>query len=644
MCADVCKRFDVAIVGSGVAGALIAKQLALRGKKVVILEAGGGIPPNINAYMERFYTASFKVPESPYPPTLFSPPDSNRLSDLADPGTVNAGRPTVLSLGAWKDPTKSYLVQGQNPGDQPFGSTYERVAGGTSTHWLGTCLRFSVRDFKMKSVYGQFVDWPIGYSNLDAWYGRAERELGVAADVREQAGLGIPYASGYSYPMPRIPGSLVDDAVANALAALTESERALLGMDDPKKPIRVISTPAARNSQPYQNRRACAGNTNCIPICPIQAKYDPTITLNDALNTGNVEFMDRTVASEVVVGPNQRVSQINYIRYDKDLKEAGQTTATGCVTATVYIIAANAIETPRLLLMSKIGDREGAVANSTGLVGKNLMDHPYYVAWALMPKDRQVFPYRGPLSTSGIEDLRDGRFRRERGAFRVDIGNEGWNFVVGGFGGDPNVTTRDFINGTNASGLNSKDVSELDRDNAALFGRDLANTLNNLISRQIRLGFLVEQSPDSSNTVTLSDRSITDGLGLRRPQISYKLSEYTRKGIAHSKRTADLIFEKMGAKQFTTIGNDDAFRFEGEIDGKKVPLTYIGAGHVMGTYRMGSNAKDSVVDSFQRCWDHRNLFLVGSGVFPTTGTANPTLTIAALSLRTADRILREDLR
>ena len=196
----------------------------------------------------------------------------------------------------------------------------------------------------------------------------------------------------------------------------------------------------------------------------------------------------------------------------------------------------------------------------------------------------------------------------------------------------------------NASGLNSKDVSELDRDNAALFGRDLANTLNNLISRQIRLGFLVEQSPDSSNSVTLSDRSITDGLGLRRPQISYKLSEYTRKGIAHSKRTADLIFEKMRAKQFTTIGNDDPFRFEGEIDGNKVPLTYIGAGHVMGTYRMGSNAKDSVVDSFQRCWDHRNLFLVGSGVFPTTGTANPTLTIAALSLRTADRILREDLR
>ena len=61
----------------------------------------------------------------------------------------------------------------------------------------------------------------------------------------------------------------------------------------------VASTPAARNSQPYQNRRVCAGNTNCIPICPIQAKYDPSVTLADALRTGNVEVMYKTVASQV---------------------------------------------------------------------------------------------------------------------------------------------------------------------------------------------------------------------------------------------------------------------------------------------------------------------------------------------------------
>jgi glucose dehydrogenase len=639
---------DVAIVGSGFAGALIANELAKQGKRVVILEAGAGIPTDINEYMNRFYKAAAKVPESPYTPTLFDK-DGQFSEELNDPSKVLAGRPTVMTLGPsdWANPRKSYLVQNKiNDGKPatPFGSTYDRIAGGTS-HWLGTSLRFVPNDFKMKSVYNVFVDWPIGYDDLNTWYSKAEEELGVSADIEDQKYLGIYFpADRPRYPMPRIPESLTDRAVRSALQNLKPAETAFLKMSQPPTEIPVRGTPAARNSQPYRNRRACAGNTNCIPICPIQAKYDPTVTLNDAIASGKVDFLDRTVATEIVIGPDRRVSRINYLRYAKDFREPGQGTTAGYVTASVYVIAANGIETPRLLLMSKIGNREGAVANSSGLVGKNLMDHPYYVAWALMPKDQPVFPYRGPLSTSGIEDLREGGFRRERGAFRVDIGNEGWNFVVGGFGGEPNVTTRDFVNGLNFSGLNKKTTTGLERDQAALLGQPLADMLSSMISRQLRLGFLVEQSPDPENAVTLSDRKITDGLGLRRPQISYKLSDYTRKGIATAKRMADLIFDKMGATQFTDIPADNPFRFEGEVDGKTVPLTYMGAGHIMGTYRMGSSSKDSVVDSYQRSWDHNNLYLVGSGVFPTTGTANPTLTIAALCLRTAERIINMDLK
>src|SRR5262245_6237896 len=409
--------WDVAIVGSGFAGALIANELGKGRRRVIVFEAGAGVPPNINAYMRRFYSASAKVPESPYTPDIFGE------NGLSDPNKVNAGLPTVLSLnpkgrfGDWTDPKQAYLIQ---TGPRPFASTYDRVAGGTS-HWLGTCLRFVPNDFKMKSQYGQLADWPIEYRDLNSWYGEAEKELGVSADVDEQKFGGIEFPPGYHYQMRKIPNSTTDQYVHESLnkSPLTEAETGFLGMGTAVTDIPVRGVPAARNSEPYRNRRACAGNTNCIPICPIQAKYDPTITLNEALDSGNVEFLDRAVASEVVVGPNGRVSQINYIRYQKDFKEPGQTTTTGCVTATVYVIAANSIETPRLLLMSKIGDREGTVANSSGLVGKNLMDHPYYVVWALMPPDRPVFPYRGPLSTSGIEDLRDGKFRRERGAFRV---------------------------------------------------------------------------------------------------------------------------------------------------------------------------------------------------------------------------------
>jgi glucose dehydrogenase len=110
--------------------------------------------------MNRFFNSPFKAPETPYPPDIFSPPNSNDFGNINDPATINAGRPTVLTLGkdAWKNPKISYFVQ---DGQLPFGSTYERINGGAVRHWLGTSLRFLPSDFAMKTNYGQFVDWPV---------------------------------------------------------------------------------------------------------------------------------------------------------------------------------------------------------------------------------------------------------------------------------------------------------------------------------------------------------------------------------------------------------------------------------------------------------------------------------------------------
>ena len=193
-----CIKRDVAIVGSGFAGALIANELAQKGISVVVLEAGPGVTPNINDYMKRFYTAPVKVPESAYPPELFG-----------DPNKLAAGRPTSVTLdaGNWKDPKQSYLVQ---KGPRPFTSTYERLAGGTS-HWLGTSLRLVPNDFRMKTNYGKnekdfsMPDWPakISSETMRPFYERAEAELGVSADAKEQSFLGISFSK--PYPMPRIP-------------------------------------------------------------------------------------------------------------------------------------------------------------------------------------------------------------------------------------------------------------------------------------------------------------------------------------------------------------------------------------------------------------------------------------------------------
>ena len=623
-----CTSCDVAIVGSGFAGSLIANELSKKGIKVAILEAGPGIQPNINDYLARFYQASAKVPESPYPP------------DLADnPASVRVGRPSALTLSQsnWQDPRVAYIDQTTDPTrkTRPFKSTYERLAGGTS-HWMGLTPRLVPNDFRMKSTYGKgqpdfpFSDWPISYDTVSPWYEKAEAELGVSADADEQRFAGITFSTpGYTYPMPRIPPSMFDQRVGAAVAQLTEAETKFLGTATPVTGLRVRSLPAARNSQPYRNRRACAGNTSCIPICPIQAKYDATITLNEATNNG-AQLIDHAVASEIRV-ENGSISGINYIKYD----EKSGSRVDCAIKAKIYVIAANGIETPRLLLMSQSQIANG-IANSSGMVGRNLMDHPQYLTWGLLPATAQpIFPYRGPLVTSAIGDLCDGSFRSQRAAFRISLGNEAWSATVGGVGGDPYVTTVDFINGTNFSDLNRKDFTQL-ADDSALFGTDLTRTLGNLISRQFRIAFAVEQSPDPSNRVTLS--SVKDALDLRRPRVSYDISDYTKRGIVAAYRMKKLIFSKLGATDFTKVGESDPGRFDETIDSNEVQLTYGGAGHIMGTYRMGDNPKTSVVDSWLRSHDHPNLFLVGSGTFPTVGTANPTLTLSALALRTADHI------
>jgi choline dehydrogenase-like flavoprotein len=612
--------YDVVIVGAGVAGSVIAHQLGKAGKSVLVLESGAEVPVSREGYMERFYTQTAKTPESPYP------------------NNPNAPRPLVLQLlsdGNWRDRSKTYLDQSASP--LPFSSTYERRGGGTMWHWLGSSFRFLPADFRLNTRYGRGHDWPIGYDHLGqpqpgrptAYYDMAETEIGVSADVADQAYHDVTFTPGYQYPNPSIPLTLTDQFFAAAV-----NDRLTFEDQGEAYPVTVYPTPAGRNSRPYDGRRVCAGNTNCIPICPIQAKYDPTVTLNKALNTGNVTVRYRTVASNIQIDTDtRRVKGIDYITY----RDVGSKSPDGGGTARGrrYVLAAHAIETPRLLLNSRSVMPAG-VANSSGQVGRNLMDHPLYLRWGLTPKP--TFPYRGPLATAGIESLRDGKFRSRRAAFRVEFGNEGWNFAAG----DPDTTVSDYVYGRNASGTNTLG------DKGApvrLSGAALLARLNDVFTRQFRFGYLVEQSAEPENRVTLSDA--VDDLGIPRPKIQYSLSEYTKRGFLAARRLTDQVFRAAGvtpfAKPLAAMCRDAGFfTYQDPDTGEVGEFEYYGAGHVVGTYRMGADRATSVVDRTQRSWDHDNLFLVGSGVFPTVATGNPTLTIAALAFWATDTI-RADL-
>ncbi len=581
------KNYDVVIVGAGIAGAIAGYKLAQAGKSVLILDGGAEVPPDRSAYMEKFYLAMAKTPESPYP------------DDADDP------RPLVLDINTWKDrPPTGYFVQN---GPLPFASTYERVAGGTTWHWMGTSLRLLPNDFCTQSMYGHGVDWPYDYNELQPWYGRAEWEIGVAANVADQEYHGLTFSDPndpskpYNYPMPGILQSYLDTELAAKIGNLTVEGQQMI----------VSPTPQARNSIPFDDRRVCAGNTNCIPICPIQAKYDATIHIAKAQNLGVDVWYKTVVYSLSVDKTSGLISGVNYKQYDDP---SGPATGEGSVSAQLYIMAAHAIETPKILLNSATNELPDGVANSSTQVGKNLMDHPVQLSWALMTDP--LYPFRGPLSTSGIESLRDGDFRKIHAPFRMEIGNEGWNWA----NNDPWNSVNEFIA-------------------AGQFGSTLKSNLNSLFIRQFRFGSLIEQMPLETNCIVPS-KQYTDNLGIPRPEINYDLDDYTKAGFADARQVAAQLFDVMGATDRTTVDptNSAAFTYQGE--------TYIlnGAGHVMGTYRMGADRTQFVLDANQQSYDHSNLFMLGSGVFPAVGTANPTLTIAATTLKVVDYIIKSVLK
>lgn len=588
-------RYDAVIVGAGVAGALIAKRLTRAGWSVLMLEAGPDTAQSFDGYsghLEHFYGATGKGPESPWPPA------------------VGAPQPDTADLRA----NTGYFFQ---RGPDLYGSSYTRLLGGSTLHWLGVSLRMLPEDFRMRSLHGVGRDWPLDYAALAPFYAEAEHEIGVSADVTDQRYHGLTFPDGYDYPMRRIPPSYSDQMLAAAVDGLE------VPLDGNKVPITVRSYPAARNSIPRGDYRPagavdlhtdgslgrvylgdrCEGNTSCTPICPVQAKYNAGKTLAQA-DRRHLNVLAQAVASKLLVDPaNGAVQGIEYRRYDRpDAPNHTVHVATG----RVYVLAAHAVENARLMLAS-------GLTGPKGQVGRTLMDHPALYAWGLAP--RPIGAFRGPQSTAGIEELRGGAFRARHAAFRFDIGNDGWRATTGA----PDSTVSEAVMTRN------------------LFGTALRRDLAEQLARQVRVSLAVEQMPDPANGISIDPRYV-DALGNPRPVIDYRIDDYTLAGMVAASEVCQAVFRRAGITDCTDPQKSSWFP---SVSYQGRDFHYHGMGHFAGTHAMGDDPGVSVVDADQRAWEHRNLFLVGSGSFPTMGTSNPTLTLSALALRTADRLLAD---
>lgn len=588
--------YDVVIVGAGVAGAITANELAAAGKSVLLVEAGPGEDISLRGYeeyLDRFYGTATKDNQAPYP----------RNPNARMPRSVDIKRPAP-----GEPETSGYLVQ---PGPYISDTIYTRVYGGTTMHWEAKTPRFLPEDFEMRSQHGQGLDWPIGYDELEPFIRDAEREMGVSADVDAQRAIGLHFPDGYVYPMKGMPLSYLDKMVANGIRG-TDVE-----LDGEHYPLDVRPFPQARNGIPnpdYDGGRGytpdgavsthqadeghrCQGNINCVPICPVQAKYHAGKTLARAFGTGNVQRLTQAVASRVHVDSTSgRVDAVEVQCYASPHSSDHRTVK---LRGKIFVIAAGAIETARLMLASDL-------PSTSGLMGRNLMDHAYLLNWALMPEPCGT--YRGTVCTGGIHDLRRGSFRSKQAAFAVDIHNDGWGW---------------------ATGAPYTDLLELVDDHNE-FGPGLRRDLAQRISSQLLLAFMVEMLPTPSNRVTV-DPGYTDQLGNMRPVVSFTMPEYTMRGVAYARQFARTLFQRLGAKDHTSYDPNDYgyVQFEGE------GYVIRGGNHLAGTHIMGTTPRNSVVDADQRSWDHENLYLVGGGSMPSIGTANVTLTLAAMCFKSS---------
>jgi len=626
------KIYDVVIVGGGVAGSILAKWLTQHGKEVAMIEAGSDDASSYlgyQSYVDRFYKLPNR-PNAPYP----------QNDNAAMPG-IPYPEDKTFEPKAWNNPKDKYWIQ---EGPIPFGSDYTRALGGTTLHWLGISIRNVPNDFHIKKAYEHGRDWPVEYKDMMPYYRRAEYELGVAADVKQQSYLGVEFEEDYAFPMQAFPSSYLDKVLGKAVDGTTFKD------GDKEYPIKIVPTPQARNAMPNPKAginsmtapegpvawkkahpdtkdpgfrpignptdlgvglgERCEGNSSCIPICPVQAKYNAMKTLAQA----DKKFLDlrsQCVASKILLDENRKkVTGVEYKCY-KDSSKSDHSTET--IKGRIYVLAAHAVENAKLCLIS-------GVANSSDQMGRNLMDHPYINFSGLYHK--KIWGYRGPDVTSGMPLMRDGEFRKERASFRTDIGNWGWVFPKGA----PASIVEDMV------------------ETQGLYGATLRAKLEDQGPRHMRIGYLIEQLANPENRVLLHDKHgkvHLDQLDIPRPVIQYDVDDYTLAGMESATKLTEQIFKVAGIEMQEQVTGSGNKTYKGKKSYKGKKYTFWGSGHLIGTHIMGDDPHNSVVDSYQQTHDHENLFMAGCGSHPTSGTANPTLTMAALTFRTLDKILEK---
>lgn len=449
-----------------------------------------------------------------------------------------------------------------NEDETPITPLMFNAVGGSTILWAAHFPRFTPRDFRVRSDDGVADDWPIDYETLDPYFAQNDRMMGVSGMA------GDPAYPPHEPPLPALPFG----ATGNALAR---------GFD--KLGWHWWPSDSAIISREYEGREACINLGACTSGCSHGAKASTDITYWPVAQRKGVEIRTGCRVREITVGDDGMANGVLYYDEDGILQEQ---------KAEIVVLACNGIGTPRLLLNSKSEHHPDGLGNSSGLVGKNLMFHPYAMIMGIFD---EPLPDRGPLGCS-IWSHEFYQTDRSRGFVR------GYSYeAIRGFA-PAQAALFGAVGGRVPWGAGHHDA----------YGRFYNHTAGMVA--------ITEDLPDESNTVTL-DPELTDSNGIPAPKINYTLSENSQRMLAHSIERGQEVLRAAGA-----------------VDTFADPLMRQAGWHLMGTARMGTDPKTSVVNEWGRSHDVKNLFIIDGSIFVTAAGVNPTSTIQALALYVADSI------
>ena len=442
-------------------------------------------------------------------------------------------------------------------------ANFNGVGGGTLLY-TAHFPRMHPSDFRVRSLDGVADDWPIDYTMLEPFFAENDRMMGVAGLA------GDPAYPPHELPMPPLPLGKTATRYAQGMNKLG---------------WHWWPSDSAIATTEYDGRAPCINLGHCTPGCAQGAKASTDITYWPHALRAGVELRTRCRVREITTNEHGMASGAIY--YDADGMERFQ-------PAEVVIVACNGIGTPRLLLNSASARFPNGLANSSGLVGKNLMVHPW----------PQVFGY-------GEERL-DGDHAPMLCVWSKEF-----------YETDP---ARDFVRGyTMQFGRGTGPANEAISSAAAgrlPWGRDHHRAYRTLFHKRMICGIACDDLPEEHNRVTL-DPVLKDSHGIPAPRIDYTISENTRRMMEHGIARAEEALWAAGATRTYT---------------SRTVLN--SPGHMLGTARMGNDPARSVVNAWGRSHDVKNLFIVDGSIWVTGGGVNPTSTIQAIALYVADSMKR----